>query len=271
MLQELSNVLRSLGLRNDADTVKAVNSVIPTVNQIDPFPFTGNALIDGTLNIDFTETLDFVTTDEFEFEAAQFLGLEFGQTILTGDFIGTKNQFDDDVVQSGSVDGILSIPLFEVFGDVSNAGHYLSVNSGGLSGSTITDITGIQDETNFGGAKRYLKEISAVRKDGDDYREYSIGINFTDGQENLTIAKINEAGEETGINLGDSGNAVNIFTNQSDEDAEIFNVVNLDELQFLLQVKNSGVFLPNLPTADPLTADQVWLDGDTLKISAGPL
>jgi hypothetical protein len=46
MLQELSNVLRSLGLRNDADTVKAVNSVIPTIDQaIPPVPFAFSALV----------------------------------------------------------------------------------------------------------------------------------------------------------------------------------------------------------------------------------
>jgi hypothetical protein len=98
MLQELSNVLRSLGLRNDADTVKAVNSVIPTVNQIDPFPYTGNALIDGTLNINFTDTLDTVMGEVdyiISYEEDERIQCDFiGQTYRDGDLFGFVGLFD---------------------------------------------------------------------------------------------------------------------------------------------------------------------------------
>jgi hypothetical protein len=37
----------------------------------------------------------------------------------------------------------------------------------------------------------------------------------------------------------------------------------------IFDVRNDGVFLPNIPTSDPVNAGQLWLDGDTLKVSAG--
>ena len=37
----------------------------------------------------------------------------------------------------------------------------------------------------------------------------------------------------------------------------------------IFEVRNDGVFLPNIPTSDPVNAGQLWLDGTTLKVSAG--
>ena len=74
-----------------------------TVGQLDPFPYTGDATIDGTLNIDFTDTLD-VVMDEVDYIASyeddmRFQGQFIGQTYRDGDFFGYV----------GLVDGIANI------------------------------------------------------------------------------------------------------------------------------------------------------------------
>ena len=54
----------------------------------------------------------------------------------------------------------------------------------------------------------------------------------------------------------------------SDDTASLFKILDNNE-NSIFEVRNDGVFLPNIPTSDPVNAGQLWLDGTTLKVSAG--
>jgi hypothetical protein len=65
----------------------------------DPFPYTGNAVIDGTLNIDFTDTLDLVMGE------VDYSG------IIQGDFIGQTYRNGNMFGFVGFLDGTHDLPV----------------------------------------------------------------------------------------------------------------------------------------------------------------
>lgn len=239
------------------------------------FPFAGDAKIEGTLsiegalNIDFTETLNFYSGSELEIEIVQSAGGSYVETVLTGNSIGSKVLMGEDSVTSAIIDGAFSIPSFGASGSAVLSGDFIEIEEDELMGSRLFSIIGINDESSIGNPKRYYIESGAFLQNNGVNRQYNFGVNINEFAENLRISKSNEDNKETGINLNDFTNSVNIFSNQTDPDDEILQVVDTDEFNILFIIKKRGVFLPNLPISDPLISGQLWNNNGVLSISAG--
>jgi hypothetical protein len=209
------------------------------------FPYTGDALIDGTLNIDFTDTLSFHNSDQFDEEVPP---LPF-----VGDFMGFKGLTGGVTVYSGIFNGSIDeVPSTAQIRTISSSNGFVSEvfgNSEVLGRDSIffyPDVDG---------------ELFAIQE--------SIGYNPNADVAYWSVLKLNDSFEQVVIGMSSNSTGVSIDNNLSDDTASIFTVFdNNNDSQF--SVKNLGVFLPNLPTADPLTTNQLWSDGGTLKVSAGP-
>jgi len=68
--------------------------------------------------------------------------------------------------------------------------------------------------------------------------------------------------------LNETTTGFEIYNDLSDNTASLFNIMD-NNANRIFDVRNDGVFLPNIPTSDPVNAGQLWLDGTTLKVSAG--
>jgi hypothetical protein len=221
MLQELSNVLRSLGLRNDAATVKAINSVIPTVDQIDPFPFTGDATIDGTLSIDFTDTLDTVM-GEVDYISS------FEEDIrMQGDFIGQTYREGDLFGYVGLLDGVLNVAggTFEI--PVSKwVANFIDEDNEVAIGADY----GFIDFTSVGGDQGFQVVPLKIEVPGEVF-ELAGGVDRINGNYSFGIIKEGPNGE------------VAITTNNSRTGFDVENDVdNEDEVFNFLDNNNSSLF-----------------------------
>jgi hypothetical protein len=74
--------------------------------------------------------------------------------------------------------------------------------------------------------------------------------------------------ESVQLILNETTTGFEIYNDLSDNTASLFNIMD-NNANRIFDVRNDGVFLPNIPTVDPVNAGQLWLDGTTLKVSAG--
>ena len=246
MLQELSNVLRSLGLRNDADTVKAVNSVIPTVNQIDPFPYTGNALIDGTLNIDFTETLDMVMG-----EVDYIISFEDDGRVQ-GDFIGQTYRNGDLFGYVGLLDGIASIGggMFELPVNQWFVG-FIDEDAEVAIGATY----GFVDFTSVGGTPGIQAVPFKIEVPGELF-EFAGSVDRTNGNYSFGIIKEGSNGV-VAITTNNNQTGFEVENDVDDED-EVFNFLDNNSISLftiLGQFITSQNILDNRNYADDAAAE----------------
>ena len=195
-----------------------------------------------TLNVDFTDTLDFFTGNVDE---------QFGPLVLDGPFIGLKALKNDTLIISGLIDN----------------------NNDAIENVTVvTSDRGFVLENNTDSADRLERNTVAFFPDVDG-GQVAFGVNHLydanlDGAGSLWY-KLNDSFE--GVYLGYSDNKTGLVLNNalSDNEASLFSINDNNE-DSILDIRNDGIFVgPNIPTADPLVLGQIWLDGDTLKVSAG--
>lgn len=157
-MQSIVSFLRSLNLRSDVNTVTSFKSVVEEVSGSgNGFPFTGDATIDGTLNIDFTGTLDFYSGDSLELEGDPVI-----EAILKGDMIGLHFSEGDNEIYSGLVDGVVDI--FSGFAEVGIKGHYIQYKDKD-SGDFVTSSLGrylFPPEVEDGSEDVYITPMQAV-------------------------------------------------------------------------------------------------------------
>lgn len=231
------------------------------------FPFTGTASIDGALNIDFTETLDFVMeSDASLYGGENYFGPMAGWVPLNsiGDIIAQKLENSDILIHNGVFDMEFdpgSGPL-----PVVSAGQVLEVITGSYSGSVFTNSV-VKSPGGYGSAEMALRV-----KEGADNRQYAFetGAELVDGSnDGLTIRKINESGEIVELDLNNNESGFILENTLSDPFASLFKFID-DSSDTIFEVRNDGLFVgPNIPTADPLVLGQIWSDNGVLTISAG--
>jgi hypothetical protein len=182
----------------------------------DTFPYTGDAVIDGSLNIDFTETLDTVMRTDFELDTL-LPGSGFGLRFI-GSAIGVFYDGEDDTVFSGLLDGNLVI---DIEGDLYQA-------------PTISDLyqqtdknTGIRIVSQkgkfiyppeFGGDEVIFSAPLDVTVPGEsegDFTRYWVRFD-TDDQEALSILKSDQDGQGISIKLDKDFDGVQVLTTQSE-------------------------------------------------------
>ena len=201
------------------------------------FPFTGSADISGTLNVDFTDALSFITDEDALFSRSYQLnqggtivdlawsGSVFA-SIVTGSYAPAGSSYvlrnytgDGDTI----VPGMGSFPT-QVSAQSLNVPHYSgSQNSGSILSRNIRGY----DQTALGGT-----HVAAIT-DGmlftaDDGTHISISTAFTvDGQDaKWNIEQIFNNAEDLILELGTSG--FELTTTISDTSASLFSITNSD-------------------------------------------
>ena len=197
IMQSIVSFLRSLNLRSDVNTVTSFRSVVEEVSGSgNGFPFTGDATIDGTLNIDFTETLDFISIGDADLLVMPVLGGRF-----IGDIIGSKYQSVGYNIYGGMADGVFD--LVDAGFELPFIGLLSSIEDI-VSGDTVVDYVGIIDQTPIEGNFVVLKATGLNVSDGlGGYNEYSIGVQKDGSEGRLTIDKINPDGDGVHLSLSD--------------------------------------------------------------------
>ena len=277
IMQSIVSFLRSLNLRSDVNTVTSFKSVVEEVSGSgNGFPFTGDATIDGTLNIDFTDTLNFISSDDLSigFGAIYLTALnDWAEINIDGDTLGQLiNTPNDTLILNGVNDVTASLVGLGLSFPVRAGGTLLNINDGDYAGSVLRIAAAETDQTSIGGSLG---------------RSLSFQGDFID-----SLGERNSMGNELGISVGNypywniasktnnSGEKVEIQTNTfetgfviqndlSDNEASLLDIRdNSDDTIF--EVRNDGLFVgPNIPTADPLVLGQIWSDNGVLTISAG--
>lgn len=239
------------------------------------FPFTGTASIDGALNIDFTDTLDFISSDDLSigFGAIYLNAInDWVELNLEGDTLVQRiNTPNDTLIINGVNDVTASLVGLGLSFPVRASGTLLNINDGDYAGSVLRIAAVETDQTGIGGSLgRSLSFQGNFIDSLGERNQFSteLGIASSDPYWNIAL-KINDSGEEVAIQTNTFETGFVIQNDLSDNEASLLDIRdNSDDTIF--EVRNDGLFVgPNIPTADPLVLRQIWLDGDTLKVSAG--
>jgi hypothetical protein len=229
------------------------------------FPFTGDATIDGTLNIDFTDALDFITSDDLSVDAGDIFifGPGWVNVFATGDAIASKYEDADSLLYNGTFDlefdsgmGLLPVTI---------TGEVFKIKTGSYAGSVMNNDI-IKDPSNS-----YSNEITTNVTDGADNRSYIIGTRIIPdtNSDGIIIQKTNESGEVVQINTSNNSTGFILGNTLADNSASLFDIQD-NTFASVFEVRNDGIFVgPNIPTADPLVLGQIWSDNGVLTISAG--
>ena len=270
------------------------------------YPTEGGTFTGGTvslLNIDFTDTLQFKSNPSLDSVnidpifngklVGEFLGLE--ETGSNAGYTATSyNGIFEGILDIN--DGFLEFPL------LANVQTF-TVTDGAVG--SIVRYQGLQNQTSGGGGTALVNQDLIIFSGTSGSTEFAINrshdlaneesqmqiisnISYPDVDETILQFYIqfngpNEYGAEMYIGKGTTSNVIDesvqlilnenttgfeIYNDLSDNTASLFNILD-NNANRIFDVRNDGVFLPNIPTSDPVNAGQLWLDGDTLKVSAG--
>jgi len=235
MSQGLSALLRALNLKNDAGTVKAVQKQLDEMGSGNPFPYTGDALIDGTLNIDFTGTMDFLMDRDatVNFGKVYISGPGWIPASADGPLIANRFEDDDVLILSAVFDGLFDSGFG--FIPVQFGGQLMEVKSGDYQGSVLSNtVEKIPDGSLLAG-------VSINIKKGDDNRRYFVQtIINSEGNDGLLIQKINEAGEVIQIFISDKITGFRLENTLTDDTASVFRIEN-NNSQSIIDMLNDNL------------------------------
>ena len=279
MNQMIVSLLNTLGLKSDPQTSVVFRNTVEAITQpqIDSvgqgFPFTGDATIDGTLNIDFTGTLDFYSGDSLELESDPV-----NQIILKGDMIGLHFTEGDNEIYSGLIDGVVDI--FNGSAEIGTKSHHIQYKDKDSGDFVISNLGrySFPSEIEGGDEAVYITPMQAVFVNSDDsFTEYTLRANRTVGTDDteLQFGKFVDDGvdsQSTYLTMDGNNTAIQFTNDLIDNTASVYRFED-NNGDVLFDIRNNGLFVgPNIPTASiGLESGQIWLDGDTLKVSAGPL
>lgn len=263
--------------------------------------FTGGTV--STLNIDFTDNLQFKSNPSLDsviidpiYEAklvGEFLGLEETGSI-SGYTATSYNGIFDGILDIAG--GFFEFPLLAnvqtftvtdgAVGSIVKYQGLIDQTSGG-GGINLTDqdyvlFSGASGSTEFGISRQHdldneqsqMQIVSVISYPDVDETNILFNIQFTGPNEygaEIYIGKrttSNVIDESVELILNETTTGFDIYNDLSDNTASLFRILDNNSTN-IFEVRNDGVFLPNIPTSDPVNAGQLWLDGDTLKVSAG--
>jgi len=193
------------------------------------FPYTGDATIDGTLNIDFTDTLSYITEENYEsgygFDYSGVLG-GWVDIDLSGAFIGTVYDETSESVSLGITSGSATLVGTGIDLPSTLIGSILEVKTGDYSGSILASGVGVLDQTSLGGSRSMAISsrgnfIDPVSGDKTQMR-FELGIGSSPY---YNIAqKTNNSGEDIAMQLDESTTGFLIENDLSDNTASVLRI-----------------------------------------------
>jgi len=216
------------------------------------FPFIGAATIDGTLNIDFTDTLDFITDNDYTIS-----GFPIFEGIVQGDVIGLEYSSESgDTIFSGLHDGVVDIG--GGFAQIIQKRQFSTfVNT--TDGIFIEQDLGKREfpvelggSTNFG-----VGNLAIFTEAEEEYLTYGVSIGKEIGGDNDGYSQIEifkaydtEESEETvRLRTSNTGTGFEFSNDLSDLEASFVLFMN-NNGDTVLDVKNDGIVSDDLALKD---------------------
>jgi hypothetical protein len=191
-----------------------------------------NTMSSSTLNVNYSDAFTFGVDENVSQSITEYIDDFGGWTTLpfTGTVIGGKLDFANneiyDAIQVGNA-SIPGIPAPPIPGAIS--GQLIKVNDGILSGSTSRVGINLFDQTGLGGDVSIQNGFNTVINNtlSGSNISYAVDTSFNQNEEfsSLIFGKTNEAGEIIELNFNSDATGLNLFSELTDVDAEIFRIV----------------------------------------------
>lgn len=224
---------------------------------------------DGPISFDLTDTLSFYSGDSLELVNDPVV-----QGVIKGDMIGTLYKEGDSELFSGVVDGVN-----DVFGGLAEVGikvHTTGFKDLDTGDFVVADVGRLILPPELGGGESiFISPMQAVFVESTGtFSEYAIRAQREIGTDDtqMQFGKFTDDGidaQSVSIQMDGSNTSMTFKNTLLDSTASVYRFED-NNSDVLFDIRNNGLFVgPNIPTADPLVLGQIWLDGDTLKVSAG--
>lgn len=221
-----------------------------------PFPFTGSADISGTLNIDFTDTLSYITEEDYSItysDGSSFSGSVMGSKITKDDYSLIEAIGDGNFIAPG---GFVTFP--QQF-----SGQSLLITSGSASGSfMINQISKIDTggiTTGFLN-QRVTEVIEQASGNTISYRDRMSIDGF--GHSSFRIEKV-IGPESVNLTLSNNSTGFNLQNNLSDNSASVLSVED-NNGNAILEFFNNYLVSETIPSLD--YADDAAASGSGVPI-----
>ena len=213
------------------------------VGRVDAQSLGSKSISTESLDIDFTDTLSYVTSDSLtQGIGKQFIGgLGWIPIEATGDAMISELEDEDSLIRSGMFDldfdsGMGILPLQSI-------GDYFELKSGAYSGSVISNVI---EKTPFGD---FINTRRLSVQDGSDNRSYDISTTLTSAGEGIYIAKTNESGEIVAIYANEINNGFVIANSLSDNTASVLRIED-NNADAILEFFNDYLVSETIPALD---------------------
>jgi hypothetical protein len=204
-----------------------------------------NTMSSSTLNVNYSDTFTFGVDENVPQSIIEYIDDFGGWTTLpfTGTTIGGKLDFANNEIYDAIQVGNASIPGAPFPAAIS--GQLINVNNGVLSGSSARVGITLFDRTAFGDGVLINNSIGTtiINTLSGSTISYFVGTDFSPNDESSAqnFIKTNEAGERIGLNFNEGASGLNLFSDLTDVDAEIFRIVDTsDDFRNLFEVKKGG-------------------------------
>lgn len=216
-----------------------LGGLLPAVNEDEAVTKGQLQNFDGPINIDFTDTLGFVS-DQVDYYGDPTLG-----STLQGDFIGFKYEdlAEDEIGYAGMFDGVIDVP--SVPAQLPFKGHVSNFGNTDL-GVFLSSRQGIIDTTPLGGAETYLITPLRIVANGETV-EVGGAVTADGSDYTFSFSKESAAGLAE-LELNSSIEGFNFRSDYADEDTFVtFKDNDADEL---LGLRGNSITSANLASKD---------------------
>lgn len=180
------------------------------------------------LTIDFTDTLSYITEEDYEiaFGKAYISPLGWQDLVFVSNFIGSSIVEDNYSIFNFVGDGSTQIGSLGISFPSQVSGQLLTVNSGSLSGSSLINALTYADSTVLGGEEQFLDQKISVWVDpvGGDISWFTFQNVIDENNATSSWAKRNNAGESIDLKLDDSQEGFKISNDLSDNTASVLRI-----------------------------------------------
>lgn len=196
------------------------------VGRVDTQSLESKSISTESLNIDLTDTLSYVTEEDYELSIGkEFLG-SWQNLVFTGDVLGSVITSDNHSIFNIIGDGETEIdPIGLSFPD-QLSGQLLKITSGDLSGSSLSNLIKYSDDTLLGGDERFLniRESIFVDPSSGDVTEIIDGYLIDPSASSYEITKTNDSGEIVKLEISDSESGFKLSNDLADSTASVLRI-----------------------------------------------
>jgi len=196
------------------------------VGRVDAQSLESKSISTESLDIDFTDTLSYVTEEDYEINVGkEFLG-SWQNLIFTGNVLGSVITSGNHSIFNIIGDGETEIdPIGLSFPD-QLSGQLLKITSGNLSGSSLSSLVKYSDDTLLGGDERFLnlRESIFVDPSSGDVTEIIDGYLIDSSASSYEITKTNNSGETVKFEISDSESGFKLSNDLADSTASVLRI-----------------------------------------------